>query len=306
MNTLLLTHPDCLRHDTGDAHPESAERLKAALSALESEEFSYLIRDVPPKASREQLLLAHTPAYLDRMLALQEVAPLQLDPDTVISAHSVEAALYAAGAVILAVDEVAQGLCRNAFCAIRPPGHHAEPDAAGGFCLFSNVAIGALYARQTHGFKKVAVVDFDVHHGNGTQAVLRPHKGMFYGSTHQRDLYPHGAATEDQGDADSAVLVNVALPPDGGSREFREAYSGTVLPRLRQFDPDFLLISAGFDAHAADFLSDVRLQVEDFAWVTRELRDFAGGKVVSVLEGGYDLPSLAACVAAHVRALMGR
>jgi acetoin utilization deacetylase AcuC-like enzyme len=301
MNTLLLTHPACLRHDTGAAHPESAERLKVILRALEAEEFCYLIRDTAPKATREQLLTAHSPAYLDKILSLHP-APgghLHLDHDTVISADSAEAALYAAGAVIAAVDEVAQRRCHNAFCAVRPPGHHAEPELTSGFCLFSNVAIGALHARTVHGFQRVAVVDFDVHHGNGTQAVLSSHPAMFYASSHQQDLFPNSAAAERAG----PYVVNVALPAGSGSDEFRQAYTQTILPRLRAYAPDFLLISAGFDGHATDPLSDLRLQAGDFAWVTRELLASCL-RVVSVLEGGYELAGLSASVAAHVRALM--
>jgi acetoin utilization deacetylase AcuC-like enzyme len=312
MHTLLLTHPDCLRHDTGVAHPECADRLRAITHALEREEFCYLIREAAPKATREQLLLAHSADYIDRIHALlpQQGEYFYLDDDTVISAHSFDAALRAAGSVVAAVDEIAAGRCENAFCAVRPPGHHAERDSTMGFCLFSNAAIGALHAKAAHGYARVAVVDFDVHHGNGTQEVLRPHAGTFYASTHQQDLFPFSGEADDFGAEGGALLVNAPLPADSGPQAFRHAYEAVILPRLRAFAPDFLFISAGFDGHAADAMSDLQLHVQDFDWVTRRLlevaQEYSGMRLVSVLEGGYDLPALTACVASHLRILMGR
>jgi acetoin utilization deacetylase AcuC-like enzyme len=215
-----------------------------------------------------------------------------------------EAALRAAGAVVYAVDEIMAGRARNAFCAIRPPGHHAEPDQAMGFCLFNNVAIGALHARDAHGLKRIAVVDFDVHHGNGTQACFEADPALFYASTHQWPLYP---GTGRAGEHGVGNILNRCLPPGAGSAEFREAFSGAILPALAQFQPDFIFISAGFDAHAADPLANLRLTEDDYAWVTTELVKAANalcdGRVVSTLEGGYDLAALAASTRAHVRAL---
>jgi len=311
MHTLLLTHPDCLRHDTGAAHPECADRLRAITHTLEREEFCYLIREAAPKATREQLLLAHSEAYIHRIQSLlpPEGRHNYIDEDTVISAHSFDAALRAAGSVVAAIDEIAAGRCENAFCAVRPPGHHAGRNSTSGFCVFSNAAIGALHAQKAHGYKRVAVVDFDVHHGNGTQEVLGRHGGTFYASTHQQDLFPLTGDADEEG-AGGAVVVNAPLPADSGSAAFRHAYEHVILPRLRAFAPDFLIVSAGFDGHAADPMSDLQLHVHDFEWVTRCLvaiaKEFCGLRLVSVLEGGYDIAALTACVAAHLRVLMGR
>jgi acetoin utilization deacetylase AcuC-like enzyme len=231
-----------------------------------------------------------------------------IDGDTFVSARSGEAALRAAGAVCLAVDEVAAGRCRNAFCAVRPPGHHAERDTAMGFCLFSNVAIGALHAKEAHGFERVAVVDFDVHHGNGTQQILWDRPGTFYASTHQQDAFPYTGTPDEIGAAEGGKIVNVPLQAGSGSAAFRSAYETVILPKLKEFHPDLILVSAGFDAHAADPLAHLRLQVADFDWITRELLQIANkcsnDRLVSVLEGGYDMRALSACVASHVKALM--
>lgn len=310
MTTLLLTHSVCLQHETGDYHPECAERLTAILHILEHEDFFYLARDEAPQASREQLLRAHTAAHVDRVFAAvpdgDEVA--EFAPDTMLSRHSGEAALRSAGAVCAAVDEVVSKRSTNVFCAVRPPGHHAERDEAMGFCLFGNAAIGALHARDAHGLKRVAVIDFDVHHGNGTQQILWNEPGMFYASTHQQDAFPYTGLPEETGGDDGAVIVNAPLQKGSGGAEFRAAFTDIILPKLRDFAPELVIISAGFDAHAADPMAHLRLQVSDFDWVTRQLleiaREFSQRKVVSILEGGYDPRALAACVAAHVRALM--
>lgn len=309
MATLFFTHPVCLEHDTGDYHPECADRLRAVLTALETEEFMNLLREEAPQATREQLLRAHCPHHVDHVF---DVIPPPgehhyVDPDTVLSAKSGEAALRAAGAMIAAVDAVAAKQARNAFCAVRPPGHHAERDAAMGFCFFNNAAIGALHARDQHGFERVAVVDFDVHHGNGSQHILWDEPGTFYGSTHQEHAYPNtGLAAETGG---QGRMVNVPLPAGTGSDDFRQAFDDILIQKLRDFRPDFILISAGFDAHAADPLAHMRLRTSDFRWATEKLlevaSDFAGNRVVSVLEGGYDPAALAASVKDHVRALMG-
>jgi len=310
MNTLLLTHSACLEHDTGDLHPECAERLKAIFRVLEHEDFMYLLRDEAPLATREQLLRAHPACYVDRILSLvPQTGEYQLDDDTFLSPMSGQAALRSAGSVCAAIDEVAAKKCDNAFCAVRPPGHHAEKEAAMGFCLFGNAAIGALHARDVHGFKRIAIVDFDVHHGNGTQQILWNEPGMFYASTHQFDAFPYTGKADETGGEGGAIVVNVPMPAGTGSEPFRDAYADIILPQLRDFAPDFLIISAGFDAHTADPIAHMRLQVSDFEWLTRELfklaKQFSGGRIVSVLEGGYDTRALAACVAAHIRVLMG-
>ena len=309
MSTVLYTHSACLEHDTGEYHPECADRLRAINHILEHEDFIYLPREEAPRATREQILRAHTEAHLDRVMgAVPQQGLVELDGDTILSPGSGEAALRAAGAVCAAVDEVATGRSRNAFCAVRPPGHHAEREAAMGFCLFSNAAIAALHAREAHGYQRVAVVDFDVHHGNGTQQVLWNTPGTFYASTHQQDAFPYTGMPDETGPDGGLVAVNFPLPAGSTSDPFRMAYTEAILPRLRDFAPDFLIISAGFDAHAADPMAHLRLQIGDFQWITRQLLDVAsesaGRRVVSVLEGGYDTRALAACVAAHIRVLM--
>lgn len=309
MTTLFFTHPVCLEHDTGEYHPECADRLKAILAVLETEEFMMMLRDEAPLAEREHLLRAHDAEHVDHILssAPSPGEHTHIDPDTVLSHRSVEAALRSAGAAVAAVDSVVGGQVRNAFCAVRPPGHHAERDAAMGFCFFNNAAIAALHARDHHGLKRVAVVDFDVHHGNGTQHVLWDEPGMFYASTHQEHAYPNSGFVEETGGL--GRMVNVPLPAGSGSDAFREAYDMVILPKLREFAPELIVISAGFDAHASDPLAHLRLKTQDFRWVTEKLCEVAeqccGNRVVSVLEGGYDLHALAASVREHVRVLMG-
>jgi acetoin utilization deacetylase AcuC-like enzyme len=309
MTTLLLTHPACLEHDTGELHPECADRLRAIARILEHEDFFYLERDEAPEATAAQLERAHPASHIARVLAAIPATDYhEFDADTVVSPGSGAAALRAAGAVCAAVDQVMGRRCRNVFCAVRPPGHHAGRETVEGFCLFSNAAIGALHAQAAHGLERVAVIDFDVHHGNGTQQVLWDRAGMFYASTHQADTYPYTGATGEQGPPGGCVVVNLPLPPGSGPAEFRAAWSDTILPRLRDFAPDLIVISAGFDGHAADPLAQWRLQVNDFDWLTRQVMDIAArcceSRVVSVLEGGYDTRALAACTAAHIRALM--
>jgi len=306
MTTLIFTHPACLDHENAPGHPESPARLRVILEALRQPEFAALEWREAPRATNAQLELVHPASYVAAVLdAVPAAGHVALDPDTGLSPGSGEAALRAAGAVCAAVDAVAAGAGANAFCPVRPPGHHAEPDRAMGFCLFSNIAIGALHARKAHGLKRAAVVDFDVHHGNGTEAVFAGDPALFYASTHEWPAYP-GTGAPVPG---SANIVNVPLAPMSGSAEFRGAMSGQILPALAAFAPDIVLISAGFDAHADDPLASLRLQEEDYAWVTAEIMKVAaescGGKVVSALEGGYDLTALAASAAAHVTALMG-
>jgi acetoin utilization deacetylase AcuC-like enzyme len=311
MKTVLSTHRACLDHLTPWGHPEQAARLAAVLKGLETEEFQYLTRIEAPQASRKALVAAHDPQLVDAILGrlnalAQASGHIHLDPDTAMSAGSAEAALRAAGAVIDAVDRVMRGECKNVFCAVRPPGHHAERERAMGFCLFNNIAIGALHARARHGLKRIAVVDFDVHHGNGTQSIFFDEIELFYASTHQSPLYPGTGFSSEKGIADN--ILNVPLAPHSGGKEFRAAFSDVVLPALASFAPEFIFISAGFDAHRADPLAQLELSEEDFAWATREICAVAArtcaGRVVSALEGGYDLDALARSAAAHVRALM--
>ncbi len=305
MQTLLVTHLACLGHETPAGHPERPDRLRAVLAALDAPEFATLIRADAPLASVEQLERVHLPIHVETILNAAPVSGFRrIDADTAMSPGSVEAALRAAGAVVFAVDEVMAGRARNAFCAIRPPGHHAEPDQAMGFCLFNNVAIGALHARDAHGLKRPAVIDFDVHHGNGTQAAFEADPSLFYASTHQFPLYPGTGAPDERGVGN---IVNACLAPGAGSSEFREAFTTQVLPALARFEPDFIFISAGFDAHTDDPLANLALTDDDYAWATRELMRYAdkhcAGRVVSTLEGGYDLAALKSSTTAHVRAL---
>jgi acetoin utilization deacetylase AcuC-like enzyme len=308
MPTLLYTHPACIRHDTGPHHPERPDRLRAILAALETEAFALLARRVAPRAERAQLARVHPEAFVDWVLENipKEEGWIGLDADTIVCPESGEAALRAAGAVCAAVDAVATGEARHAFCAVRPPGHHAEPTRAMGFCLFNNVAVGAQHARAVHGLRRIAVVDFDVHHGNGTQAAFESDAELFYASTHQSPLYPGTGAADEHGVADN--IVNAPLAPFAGSVEFRQAMERVILPALDGFKPELLLISAGFDAHTRDPLASLNLVEEDYAWITRELCKLAArhaeGRVVSALEGGYDLRALALSTAAHVDALM--
>jgi acetoin utilization deacetylase AcuC-like enzyme len=306
MPTLLLTHPACLEHDTGYGHPERADRLRAIAGALEAPAFNVLKREQAPLASLADIERLHPQSYVEMVKAeIPKRDHNWLDPDTVVSPGSWDAALRAAGAALYAVDQVMSGKADNAFCAVRPPGHHAEPAKAMGFCLFNNVAIGALHARAKHGAKRVAVVDFDVHHGNGTQAAFWTDKDLFYGSTHQMPLFPGTGALNETG---AGNIFNAPLKPGDGSEVFRAAFENRVLPALDAFAPDFLLVSAGFDAHIRDPLAQIRLTEPDFAWVTEKLLQAAdkhcGGKLVSTLEGGYDLDALANSTATHVQTLM--
>jgi acetoin utilization deacetylase AcuC-like enzyme len=300
--TALFTHPLCLQHDTGSGHPERAERLQAVLAALEA---LPLARHEAPQASEEQILRVHTRLHLEK---IRNARPGPLDADTTLSPHSYEAALRAAGAVCAAVDAVTTGVAGNAFCAVRPPGHHAEVNRAMGFCLFNNVAIGALHARAAHGLQKVAVLDFDVHHGNGTEEVAWDDPDFFFASTHQWPHYPGSGAAGDRGGSEN--IHNIPLEENCGSARFRQAWQEQIFPRLLAFSPAIILISAGFDAHAADPLGSLGLTAEDFGHVTAEIVKIAGktcgGRLVSTLEGGYNLAALAESALAHVNALRGQ
>jgi acetoin utilization deacetylase AcuC-like enzyme len=307
MTTLLYTHPSCLEHDPGQYHPETSARLRSVLDALSAPAFAALQRREAPEASVEDLTRVHPPRFVERLLAaVPQAGHVGIDADTVMSPGSGAAALHAAGAVVAAVDAVVAGEADNAFCAVRPPGHHAEPNRAMGFCLFNNVAVGALRARQVHGLARVAVIDFDVHHGNGTQAAFWDDGSLFYGSTHQWPLYPGTGSSGETGVAGN--IVNVPLPPMSGSQAFRLGMNRTLLPALEAFAPEMVLISAGFDAHRSDPLAQLLLEEADYIWATERLceiaRQHAGGRVVSTLEGGYDLVALGASAAAHVRVLM--
>jgi acetoin utilization deacetylase AcuC-like enzyme len=306
MTTALYSHPACLDHDTGPHHPERAARLSAILTALDAPEFAGLLRREAPLATILDLERIHPPTHVVDVLAtMPKAGYANIDGDTIVSSGSGEAAMRAAGAVIAAVDAVFGGEVTNAFCAVRPPGHHAEPDRAMGFCLFNNVAIGARYAREAYGVKRVAIIDFDVHHGNGTQAVIEHDASLFYASTHQAPLYPGtGFARETA----LGNLVNAPLRPGAGSVEFRNAFSEIIFPAMGHFAPDLVMVSAGFDAHRDDPLANLNLDESDYAWVTSQLVGFAArychGRLVSSLEGGYDLDALARSVAVHVAALM--
>ena len=306
MTTLLYTHPACLEHDPGAYHPESPARLRAVLQALDGPDFERLERREAPEALLEDIARVHPRRFVEAMLrAVPANGHVGIDADTILCPASGRAALRAAGAVVAAVDAVVAGDADNAFCAVRPPGHHAEPGRAMGFCLFNNAAIGALRAREAHGLARVAVVDFDVHHGNGTQARFYDDGSLFYASTHQSPLYPGTGARSETGVGN---IVNVPLRPMSGSREFRLGCTREILPALDAFRPELVLISAGFDAHKSDPLAQLLLDETDYTWITERLletaRHHAGGRVVSTLEGGYDLAALGASAAAHVRVLM--
>jgi len=306
MSTALFTHQACLRHETGGGHPERSDRLRAVLAALDDPEFADLDRREAPMVELAKIERVHVPGYAERLLSDIPIAGLaMLDSDTVVSPGSGEAALRAAGAVVAAVDAVATGQVTNAFCAVRPPGHHAEPHRAMGFCLINNIAVGALHARDAHGLHRVAVVDFDVHHGNGTQAMFEEDPELLYLSTHQWPLYPGTGSRQERGAHGN--ILNVLLGPTAGGAEFRRAMERDLLPALDAFRPDLLMISAGFDAHADDPLANLALEDEDFEWATDRLVEAAGrlcGKrIVSALEGGYNLAALGRSVQAHVRAL---
>jgi len=306
MATWLYTHPACLDHDPGGHHPESAARLRAVLEALDDPEFAGLERREAPAAALEDLLRVHRRGHVERILAaVPKSGHVAIDADTILSPASGKAALAAAGAVTAAVDAVLEKRADNAFCAVRPPGHHAEPDRAMGFCLFNNAAIGAARACAVHRLDRVAVVDFDVHHGNGTQAAFEEDGRFFYGSTHQYPLYPGTGAANETGVGN---IVNVPLRPMSGSGPFRLGVSARIVPALDAFRPQLVVVSAGFDDHRNDPLAQLMLDDSDFAWITEKLvevaRRHAAGRLVSTFEGGYDLANLGASVSAHLRVLM--
>jgi len=309
MSTAFFTDPACLGHVTPSGHPERVARLDHVLAALDAPEFAALDRRFAGPAAEAELLRCHPQSYIDRIrAAIPKSGTFQLDEDTHVSPGSWDAAVGAVGAANGALDLVLAGGVRNAFVGVRPPGHHAESDKPMGFCLFGTVAIAAKRALDHHGLSRVAVVDFDVHHGNGTQDLLWSEVRTLFVSSHQMPLWPGTGAADETGTHDT--ILNLPLPPGCNGEMFRAAYERHVFPRIEAFAPELVLVSAGFDAHVEDPLAQLALEVEDFEWVTHRLCDLADrharGRVVSVLEGGYNLDALARCVTAHVKVLMER
>jgi acetoin utilization deacetylase AcuC-like enzyme len=307
MTTALITHPDCLKHVTPDGHPERVARLQAILEAFEDKVFDRLDRYDAPLATREHIVRVHPATYFDRIEAsTPDDGWAMLDGDTHMSKGSFDAALRGAGANIKAVDLVMSGGVDNAFCAVRPPGHHAETATAMGFCFFGNVVIGAKHALEHHGLSRVAIVDFDVHHGNGTQDLVWNDPRILFASTHQIPLYPGSGSTTEKGG--SGNILNIPLAPNSGGAELRSAFENSIIPALYTQKPEMIFISAGFDAHYSDPLANLNFNETDFAWATEQLKAVANevckGRLVSTLEGGYDLEALAASTAVHVKVLM--
>jgi len=305
VTTAYITHPSCLQHDMGPYHPECPDRLSAIGDRLIAAGLDpYLQHYTAPPASREHIERVHAPRYID---AIEQSSPTSglhfIDPDTAMNEHSLSAARHAAGAVVKAVDLVMGGECRTAFCAVRPPGHHAERGRAMGFCIFNNVAVGAAHAIEAHGAERVAIVDFDVHHGNGTEDIFTPNPRVLMVSIFQHPLYPYSGL-----DNPSPNMVNVPLRAGSSGEHLREAVTTRWLPALERHRPELILISAGFDAHREDPLAGLQFVEADYAWVTRELMGvadrYAQGRIVSSLEGGYSLSALGRSVAAHVRELV--
>jgi acetoin utilization deacetylase AcuC-like enzyme len=307
MATALYTHPACLRHDNGPGHPESPQRLAAILAELDKPDYAALIRKEAPRASLDQIARVHDHTYIESVFErVPEKGYAALDHETSLSPGSGEASLRAAGAICAAIDDVIAGTIDNAFCAVRPPGHHAEHDHAMGFCIFNNIAIGAAHALAMHGLKRIAIVDFDVHHGNGTEEWASAHPEILFFSSHQFPLWPGTGRAQDCGQHDN--IVNIPLPPGTDGKRFLAIARDAILPKIDSFAPELILISAGFDAHRDDPLAQLAFDEGDFNGITKELLTLAArhcrGRVVSTLEGGYDLAALAASAGAHVEALM--
>ncbi|WP_312345455.1 histone deacetylase family protein [Stenotrophomonas acidaminiphila] len=304
---LVFTHTACLGHDPGPDHPESPERLRAVLDALRQAFPEQLDWRQAPPAKLGELARVHTRELIDDMLQAQTAPLRRIDLDTFTSPGSASAALHAAGAGVAAVDAVMRGPGRRAFCAVRPPGHHATADTAMGFCLFNNIAVAAAYARDVHGLERVAIVDFDVHHGNGTQAIFETDPRVAYYSSHESGLFPYSGNMRERGVGN---VCNILLPPGSGGFRFRNTWADELLPLVDAFRPQLLFVSAGFDAHLHDPQADLMVETEDFGWLTAELAALADrhadGRLVSMLEGGYDLQALAECSVAHVGALLPR
>lgn len=304
---LVFTHTACLGHDPGPDHPESPERLRAVLDALRAAFPDQLDWREAPPAKLGELARVHTRELIDDMLQAQTAPLRRIDLDTFTSPGSASAALHAAGAGVAAVDAVMRGPDRRAFCAVRPPGHHATADTAMGFCLFNNIAVAAAYARDVHGLERVAIVDFDVHHGNGTQAIFETDPRVAYYSSHESGLFPYSGNMRERGVGN---VCNILLPPGSGGFRFRNTWADELLPLVDAFRPQLLFVSAGFDAHLHDPQADLMVETEDFGWLTTELAALADrhadGRLVSMLEGGYDLQALAESSVAHVGALLTR
>ncbi len=306
MSVALVTHADCILHEMGMHHPESPERLKAVLDALDASGFGgQLDEHEAPRASAEELARVHAEAHIDTVYdSAPEDDYAYLDPDTSMNRMSLSASLRAAGAVVRATDLVLEGSATRAFCAVRPPGHHATPLRAMGFCIFNNVAVGAAHALERHGLERVAILDFDVHHGNGTEDAFRDDPRVMFCSTFQHPYYPFCGA-----DTRAPNVVNVPLPAMTGSEAFRAAVERTWLPALERFEPQLVMVSAGFDAHREDPLAHLQLGDDDYEWITERIAEVAerhaDGRVVSTLEGGYNTRALARSVVRHVRALAG-
>ncbi|MGL4974227.1 MAG: histone deacetylase family protein [Bosea sp. (in: a-proteobacteria)] len=308
MTTLLLSHAACLDHDVGRGHPERPDRIRAIEAALAGPEFAALLREDAPLGTPDQALSCHTPAHVAGIVAASPSEGLaQLDADTAMTPGTLAAALHAVGGAVAAVDAVVARRATNAFSMTRPPGHHAERDKAMGFCFFNSAAIAARHAQRAHGATRIAIIDWDVHHGNGTQDIFWDDASVLYASTHEAPLYPGTGETSERGSHGN--IVNAPLRAGDDGVQFREAFEAMVLPGLKAFAPDLLIISAGFDAHWRDPLANINLTEEDFVWATEALMELAArgcqSRVVSVLEGGYDLKGLSSSAAAHVRTLMG-
>jgi acetoin utilization deacetylase AcuC-like enzyme len=308
MTTLLLSHPACLDHLTPPGHPERPDRLRAVNQILAEPGFDPLVRVEAPEGSLDDVTLCHSEPYVTELRGVAPTSGLvYIDGDTSMSPGTWEAVMRGVGGAVAATDAVMRGEHNNAFVAVRPPGHHAEKATPMGFCFFDNAAIAARHAQRKYGIARAAVIDFDVHHGNGTQDIFWADKSVMYCSTHQMPLFPGTGASGERGEHDT--IVNAPLRPEDGSAKFRAAFDNLILPQLKEFAPELVIISAGFDAHRRDPLANINLDAADFGWVTQKLMDIAdlsaGGRIVSVLEGGYDLQGLQESVAAHVTALMG-
>lgn len=301
----IISHPDCLRHDPGIIHPDVPERLHGINNQLIMSGLDYVVRHRDaPAATREQLERVHSPDHVTHILGLADIdRPMAIDGDTIVGTGSVAAALHAAGAGVLGVDLVMSGEAGQVFCAVRPPGHHADRAAAKGFCLFNNIALAAAHALAMHGLERVAILDFDVHHGNGTEDIFRGEARVLFCSSFQHPLYPFSGH-----ESDSANLVDVPLPAGTDGPAFRSAIAAHWLPAVRRFRPELILVSAGFDGHILDDISDLRLSEADYAWLTTEImaiaNEFSAGRVVSMLEGGYDVGATSRSVVAHLKAML--
>jgi acetoin utilization deacetylase AcuC-like enzyme len=308
MTTLLVSHRSSLDHQTPPGHPERPDRIRAIEQVLGESRFDKLVREQAPEGTLDSVTLCHNEHYINE---LRQIAPqsglIYLDADTSMSPGTWEAAMRGVGGAVAATDAVMSGTHDNAFVAMRPPGHHAEISRPMGFCLFDHAAIAARHAQRKYGIVRAAVVDFDVHHGNGTQDIFWSDRTVMYCSTHQMPLFPGTGARGERGEHDT--IVNAPLASEDGSAKFRAAFENLILPQLQKFSPELIVVSAGFDAHYRDPLASLNLRADDFGWVTRKLMDVADasaeGRIVSVLEGGYDLQGLKESVAAHVTALLG-